>query len=204
MRKIVLTMCSAALMGTAPAATAAEGLFQIGPQVGYSKTTITASVLGVSESGSEKGPSIGLVARYTVPLDNGLLLGVHAGINREFITDEESESGVTQEVSTQWSLDLMPRIGYRTGKATLSIAAGFSALQGDLEFSALGVSIQDENWHMGWKVAPGIDYQLNESVTLFSQVHYAEYGSETYNIVGIPIDLEPKTYGIRAGFLYGF
>ena len=187
-------------MGSSSVAVAYDGKFQIGPQIGVSRTKATGDVYG-----HDTAVSGGLVVRYTVPMsDSGLFVGFQAGVTRESASGGSSEGGVSVELDIDWSMDFMPMVGYRMGKTSLSVAAGFSNLYGDLEFDVAGVSFSDSNWHAGWKIAPGIDYQISENMALFGQAYYANYGSDSYNIAGASVNFDLETYGTQFGVLFSF
>ncbi len=185
----------------------AKGVFQIGPQIGYSDFDASVSDGSVNSKTSVDDKAVGLIARYTVPLStDGLFVGIEAGIAKEFASDEEVSGTITGNSSVEWTADLMPRVGYKLGKASLSLTGGLSLLQGKSGISGgpLPAAESDTQWHVGWKIAPAIDYEISERVSLFAQVHYAKYNSQTYSLAGAGLTVKPKTVGIRTGVLFSF
>ncbi len=208
----------------------ADGVFQIGPQFGYSDFDISPSAYGTDLGDYDmQGASVGLVARYTVPVGgNGMFVGLQAGFSKEFASEKDTLSDtvtvggyavmgtVTGKTSANWGADIMPRIGYVFNDLSLSLAAGLSFVQGKFSLSGSGavtgpgidgplvLSDKDTQWHRGWKIAPGIDYQLSEDVTLFGQVYYARYKAQTYTVSGVSVKGKPEMRGVRVGILLGF
>ncbi len=205
MKKLIAVITILGMVGFASIAQAG-GTFQMGPQLGYS---------GYEMGGLDLSDvAVGIVARYTVPMEgSGLFLGLHTGFAKEFakyeikrtinIRNVQVES--SSKVSAEWSIDVMPRIGYDFGDVSLSLASGLSFLQGQVSVSVLDVSVKDKQWHTGWKIAPGIDYDLSENFTLFGTFDYAKYNSKDYNLVGLTIPSgKPEMVGGRIGVLYNF
>ncbi len=118
----------------------------------------------------------------------------------------------------------MPRVGYRFGNLSISLAGGASFMYAQQEFNGerekgsdtIGqptdkkTAINDSHIHVGWKIAPGIDYRITERLSLFGQFHYANYGSATYKLAdqytnaGTFRSGDLKVVGGRVGILLAF
>ena len=173
----------------------AEGTFQIGPQIGYSDFHAGKDADADLDNGA-----VGLVARYTVPLENNMFVGVQFSLAKEF----SEFTAPTEKAIIDWSVDIMPRIGYNMGKVSLSIAAGLSFAKVKTELNQNGGLDKESQTHLGWKIAPGIDYKVSENMTLFGQVYHARYKSKEYTSGDVPSDISLKSTGVNVGVLFNF
>lgn len=193
----------------------AESTWQIGPQFGYSKETLKDGMDSIA---------LGGVARYTYHRENsGLFGGIHLGGVVEF--GKENKNLVVDRYEgrvrtfNEWTIDVMPRVGYKLGDLSLSLAGGLSFMYGQQEYNGVrdkgsddekSISMNDQHVHTGWKIAPGIDYKLTERLSLFGQFHYAKYGSKTYKLNSGGTDAGTyksgslKVVGGRVGVLLAF
>ncbi len=175
--------------------------FEIGLQGGF------AQWKGKSGDSDEDatGGSFGVVARYTVPVDdNGIFVGLHLAGSAE--TASHSDSGsIADEASINWSADILARIGHDLGGAVIYVAGGMAFAGASIEASADNVEIfNDSQVHVGWKVALGLDVAIAENWSFFTQAEYGGYGEKEYSDQGLVSDLDLNAITGRVGVLYRF
>lgn len=150
--------------------------FSIGITGGYNKWKLRAGPF----KGSEGATSVGVVARYTVPVSDSMFTGAHIGIQRD---------GTSESI---WSADLLFRFGRNMEAVLPYIALGPSIMRGEALF--------EDHVHLGLKAAVGGDIPITDHMALLVQTEYARYAPEEYG----PLKIRGNIFGARMGLLYTF
>ncbi len=206
MSKLSSTLC-AAVVALSIGAAHAEGL-AVGGLVGTTSW----------ESGpkDEAGLSGGVVARYTVPVAEGISLKVHVAAlldNTEFGEDlsyptaggEETlrvRGGIdwTVDVLALAAADLTDRVTAYAGGG-ISLARVWASQRGMVSTDQADVTFSDSESDraLGYKLVAGVEIPASERVVIFGQAEYADYGDVDVEAFG---DL--ASLGVRLGALYRF
>lgn len=70
----------------------------------------------------------------------------------------------------------------------------------------------DENNHLGWKLAPGVEIELNEHSSLLVRANYALYQGKKYTGAldaggfssNVDIDISPRLFDVCVAWIYKF
>ena len=183
------------------------------------------------ESGpkEESGLGAGVVARYTVPVADGISLKAHVGAlleGAEFGDDLSYSAAGSEETlrargGIDWSLDALALVaadlpdrvtafvGSRLGVdgGTAYAGGGFSwarvsaSQRGAVVTDQADVAFSDSESDraLGYKLVIGLEIPASDRVVLFGQVEYADYGDVDVEAFG---DL--ASLGFRLGALYRF
>jgi len=205
MRNLPLTICAAVALSIGAAH--AEGL-----AVGAIGGTTTW------ESGpkDERGLGAGVVARYAVPVAEGVSLKAQVGALLEGAEFGEelsrsaagSEEALRAKGGIDWTLDALALVAADlTARVTAYAGGGLSWAR--VEASQRGTVVTDEvdvafsdsesDTALGYKLVAGVEIPASERVVLFGQVEYADYGDVDVTAFGNLASL-----GFRLGALYRF
>lgn len=200
----------------------ADGL-RLGVQAGLERWDVDLDVQLVNQSGTlETGfePGIGVLGQYIFrapaeeerPFFVGFELGYAAQNVSEASTFDVAGVPVETTADVSWSLDALWLAGYDFGRVSAFVAGGGSYMASELTASGAGLSGQDQNTHIGFKIAPGVEIKLNEASSLIVRADYALYQAKKYTGSGsnlgidldIDIDVQPRMFDVRVAWVYEF
>ena len=100
----------------------------------------------------------------------------------------------------------------RSGRVSAFLAGGGSYVGGEITARGTGWSATDENAHLGWKLAPGIEIELGESSALLVRANYALYQTKKYTSAlnvgtfssNVDLDLSPRLFDVRVAWIHKF
>ena len=216
-------ICGAlALIGVCGGQAAAEGL-RLGVQAGLERwdMDIAVPVLRQSDRLSPSTTSaIGVVGQYLFTAESRtertLLVGIEAGFSIENVSHTQAfdvaDIPVDVAADISWSFDAMWLLGYDFGRVSAFLAGGGSYIDGEITASGAGLAATDENTHLGWKLAPGVEIELSESSALLVRANYALYQSKKYTGAlntatfssNVDIDISPRLFDVRVAWIYKF
>lgn len=173
--------------------------FYFGLNGGYGPGTATGTIgldYSVSYSGLFGGGQVG----HNFQLENGLVFGVEADLNRT------NESGTTEFsysfVDTlNWSGAVTGRVGYAWDIFMPYVLGGVAFANNTYGMDDNGTSYSGSATHLGYTVGLGAAAMLTDNISAFTEVRYADYGSARYSWEGLgytfPVTLVDTT--VRGG-----
>lgn len=200
----------------------ADGL-RLGVQAGLERWNVDLDVQLVDQSGTieaDFAPGVGVLGQYIFrapaederPFFVGFELGYAAQNISEAGTFDVSGVPVETTADISWSVDALWLAGYDFGRVSAFVAGGGSYLASELTAAGAGLSGRDQNTHIGFKVAPGVEIKLNDSSALLVRVDYARYQDKKYTGSGsnlgldldIDINVQPRLFDVRVAWVYEF
>lgn len=205
-------------------ASAADGTFRLGPQVGTDTWETALDVPLVMASGNlEPGAkaNVGVLGQYIMGgrsrEEQDFFVGFEANWSGKSVSHSSTFSvadvpvEVTGDIS--WRFDLLWLVGYDFGRVRAMLGGGGSYMASDIAASGAGLAGEDSNAHLGWKLAPGIEVELGPSSSVLLRVGYALYQSKKYTAsaanlpgldVDVDIDVDPRVVDFRVAWVYKF
>ena len=222
MNKCSIICGALALVGVCGGQAAAEGL-RLGVQAGLEQWDMDISVPVLQRSdrlSPSTSPAIGVVGQYLFtaesPTERTMLVGIEAGFSVENVSHNQAfdvaDIPVDVAADIPWSFDAMWLIGYDFGRVSAFLAGGGSYVSGEITASGAGLTATDENTHLGWKLAPGVEIELSESSALLVRANYALYQSKKYTGAlntgtfssNVDIEIAPRLFDVRVAWIYKF
>ena len=217
-------LCLAALAALlAAGASAADGSFRLGAQVGADQWETALAVPLVMAAGDlQPGAktNVGVIGQYIMATGDGserdFFVGFEANWSGKNIAQRDTfdVAGVPVEVAGDigWRFDLLYLVGYDFGRVSAVLGGGGSYMASEIMASGAGLAGEDSNTHLGWKLAPGIEVELGPSSSLLLRVGYTLYQSKKYTAPGGPlglgidvdIDVDPRVVDFRLAWIYTF
>ena len=222
MNKRFLICGAFALIGIGSQNAAAEGL-RLGVQAGLEQWDMDIAVQILRrEDRLEPSTSqaFGVVGQYLftaeAATERAMLVGVEAGFSMENVSHTQdfdvADIPVDVDVEVPWSFDVLWLLGYDFGRVSAFLAGGGSYMGGEVTASGAGLTATDENNHLGWKLAPGVEIELNEFSSLLVRANYALYQGKKYTGAldtgdfssNVDIDISPRVFDVRVAWIYRF
>ena len=223
MNKRSMICCALALIGICGGQPAAADELRLGVQAGIEqwKMDVAVPVLRQSDHLAPSAkPAIGVIGQYLFtaesPTERTMLVGVEAGFSVENVSHTQAFDGagipLDMAADIPWSFDVMWLLGYDFGRVSAFLAGGGSYIAGEITARGAGLSATDENAHLGWKLAPGVEIELSESSALLVRANYALYQSKKYTGAlnagafssNIDVDVSPRLFDVRVAWIYKF
>ncbi len=184
-----------------------DGLY-LGANVGYGWGTATSDEFGstateIDPEGWTAGGQIG----YNFHLSDSLVLGVEGDAEWTNQTDTVHfpDGNYDGTVDANWKGAVTAHLGIDAGSFMPYVLAGVAfenatlSYWDDDNFASNGSNSQT---HTGWTVGAGVATAIAPNVSLFGEVRYSDYGSQTYNIDNESVDLTDTS--VRVGINYHF
>lgn len=216
-------LCAAAVAFGGITANAESGL-RLGVQAGIEQWEVDLTVPVTEDTGTldpDFRPAVGVLAQYLFDVDargdGKFFVGFEAATSVENVDHTQPFNVVGVPVMATgkipWSVDALWLMGYDYGPVAAFIAGGGSYAAGELAVAGLGLTGADENTHLGWKLAPGIEIKLGETSSLLVRANYGLYQSKKYtgaitdatgNEINVDVDFEPRVFDLRVAWIYRF
>lgn len=200
----------------------AEGL-RLGVQTGIAQWNVDWDVRLIDQKGTLEPSAqagLGVLGQYIFdapaegerPFFVGFELGfAGAGVSHSETIDVLDVPTAT-ELDISWSADALWLVGYDFGRVSAFLAGGGSYIASDLSVSGAGLAGNDQNNHLGFKLAPGVEISIGESSTVLVRADYALYQAKKYTGSGasagldfnVDIDVTPRLFDIRVAWVYEF
>lgn len=169
--------------------------FYFGLNGGYGPGTATFSIYGVSFSGLFGGGQVG----YNFQLENGVVWGLEADLNKSNESGTSDSGSVAFSDSLNWSGAVTGRVGYALDIFMPYVLGGVAFAN-----NTYGIEYDDASaTHLGYTVGLGAAAKLTDNISAFTEVRYADYGSASYLLTSgsysytFPVSLVDTT--IRGG-----
>ncbi|MCO6392749.1 outer membrane beta-barrel protein [Aliihoeflea aestuarii] len=135
-------------------------------------------------------------------VQNGsLVYGAEADINYSNL--DGSVEGIDGTVTSRTTVDgsIRGRLGVTvTEDILLYGTAGLAAERQRIGVEAPGYSERDTNVALGYTVGAGVDARLTDQVFARAEYRYTDYGSETYELPGLPaFDADSNNHRVTVG-----
>ena len=216
-------LCAAAVAFSGLAASAESGL-RIGVQAGIEQWEMDLGVPLTNDTGvldPDFGLSFSVLGQYLFDVDAGgdgnFFVGFEGAATVENVDHSQPFSVVGVPITANgkipWSLDALWLMGYDFGQVTAFISGGGSYAAGELVVEGSGLTATDENLHLGWKFAPGVEIELSETSSLMLRVNYGLYQSKKYtgalpltmgDPINVDVDFEPRVFDLRVAWVHRF
>lgn len=135
---------------------------------------------------------------------DGLIGGFHAGYDlqvqqfvfgvRGNLTFADQSDSFTAAGPTTWRLEtgtqgsLVGRAGYAFGNVLPYVTAGIAVLDTQAQYSQLGLpAVSDSNTLTGWTLGAGIEYGVNDWLSLTLDYSFADYGTQRFQYSATPL-----------------
>jgi len=172
----------------------------LGAHVGYGAGTVNWSTLptGFFTGDYEvDGWLAGVQGGYNWQFDS-FVLGVDASIEWTDISGVDDNPAISREIN--WAGALRGKAGVAFDSLLVYGAAGFAFA------NSTGTSVfssEDTQTHTGWTVGVGIEAMVTDSMSLFAEYSYTQYGWEDYDYA-IDTETEFDTSALKAGINFHF
>lgn len=224
MKQPFLRSCLAAsAIVLAGAANGADGTFRLGAHLGADQWDTALEVPLVSATGDLTPgfkANVGVLGQYVMAVgdasERDFFVGFEASWSGKNITHRDTftvaEVPVVTTSDIGWHLDLLWLVGYDFGRVSAALAGGASYMASEITATGAGLAGDDQNMHLGWKIAPGVEVELGPASALFLRVGYTLYQGKIYTApgatLGLPVDVdinvEPRLLDVRVGWIYRF
>lgn len=178
--------------------------FYAGANLAYGAGSIATNAPG-NPTNDLRGFAGGVQAGANLDL-GGLVIGGEADAQLSNINYSVLTGGVvTSSYSMDYYASARIRAGFAYGQFMPYVTAGLAAGQGTSKFSALGGTFSQSNLHTGWTAGAGVEYALNESLSIKAEYLYTDLGTKNYfSGFGTPQDATFRfgTFRIGANFRF--
>ena len=194
---------------------------RLGVQAGLKQWNVDWDVRLIDQKGAmepDTQASVGVLGQYIfeAPEAEGerpFFVGFELGLAQEGVSHSETVDigvPVDSQMDVTWSMDALWIVGYDFGRVSAFLAGGGSYIASEIEVSGDGLTGVDQNNHLGWKIAPGVEIALGESSSLLVRADYALYQAKKYTGHVPPLDLNadidvtPRLFDVRVAWVYKF
>lgn len=195
---------------------------RLGVQAGLKQWNVDWDVRLIDQKGAlepDTQASVGVLGQYIfeAPEAEGerpFFVGFELGFAQEGVSHSETVDigvPVDSKMDVTWSMDALWIVGYDFGRVSAFLAGGGSYIASELEVSGDGLTGTDQNNHLGWKIAPGVEIALGESSSLLVRADYALYQAKKYTgrvppplDLNADIDVTPRLFDVRVAWVYKF
>ncbi len=148
----------------------------------------------------------GIQAGYNYQWDS-IVFGIEGDVQfggMDSSTTYATRPPLTVSSDLEWLSTIRGRVGVAFDSLMPYVTGGVAFGYNDVEISAGGVSISDDNWHTGWTVGGGIEFAISENLTMKGEYLWVDLGDENYfpNLGGIEGDADLSI--VRFGLNYMF
>ena len=224
MNQPLLRSClAAAATLVASVASGADGTFRLGAHIGADQWDTALEVPLVSATGDlQPGfkANVGVLGQYVMAVgdasERDMFVGFEASWSGKNVAHRDTFMVADVPVATSgdigWHLDLLWLVGYDFGRVSAALAGGASYMASEITATGAGLAGEDQNTHLGWKIAPGVEVELGPASALLLRVGYTLYQGKIYTApgttLGLPVDVdinvEPRLLDVRVGWVYRF
>lgn len=158
------------------------------------------------------GPVVGLHAGAQYQLENNIVLGIEADIQRLFASDSaEIESAgviipITLDTTLNWAGSARVRAGYALSRWMPYLTGGLAIGSFDVIGSTVPflVSAPNSDLGIGWTLGAGIEHALMDNLLVRTEYRYSDYGSVDRSALGLPDTFRLNTHQFSVGVSYKF
>lgn len=216
MRKLALSLTTAAFASVATMASAADVVFQEPP----APAPMAVAPAVYDWTGVYLGAHGGYSWMRIVGDDfeserfDGFLLGGHVGANwqmNSWVFGVEGDVSYAWndntyatdlgdvEIGTDWQGSIRARAGYAIDRTLIFATGGLAFTRGYVELDG----DKETETFTGWTVGGGLEHAFTDNWTARLEYRYADYGTETFNFDS-DADARLREHTVRAGVSYKF
>lgn len=166
--------------------------FYAGFNVGYGAGTIEATDLGLEEdtNGFFGGVQIG----YNFQADN-IVFGIQSDLALSGVENDDEDPAD----SLDWFGSTTGRVGVALDTILPYVKAGIAYGAG----TGTNNDIEDTQTSVGWTAGLGVEVALSDSMSLFAEYDYYDFGTATFNF-GADVDVDTTLHAVKAGLNFKF
>ncbi len=174
--------------------------FYVGGHVGYGAGVMDLSASFIDANDEEQdvdGFLGGLQLGYNWQMDS-VLLGLQTDLSLTSIASEEDGGG--EDDTIDWLGSTTARIGIVADSFVPYLKGGVA--YGSGTGHAAGDS--DSKVQFGWTVGAGVEFALTDSISLFGEYDYYNFGETTYEFQVGDVDAQTDLHVVKAGLNFRF
>lgn len=132
---------------------------------------------------------------------DALVFGIEADIQASGISQSVQGGGSTLRIGLDYFGTVRGRVGVDLDGVLPYLTAGFAYGRGTVDAGAFG---SDSHFHTGWTAGGGVEFKLDDSISLKGEYLYTDLGSAMYHPAIGGLDTGLRFHTIRAGVNFLF
>lgn len=165
--------------------------------IGYAYDAVAPIAAFGSMNGVFGGAQVGLNSQFDL-----VVFGVEADIQATAISQTAALLGMNDTIGIDYFGTVRGRVGADFDGILPYLTGGLAYGQGTISSPAMGGS--DSQFHTGWTLGGGVEFALDQNVSIRTEYLFTELGPQTYTINGAPVDSGYRFHTIRAGANFSF
>lgn len=178
--------------------------FYAGGNLGYAWGTLSYDSPDAPQTNYEdeaNGFSAGLQAGYNWQFDQ-IVVGLQSDF--AYLAGEGDDAD-----KVQWLGSTTARLGVAVDNLLVYGKAGLAYGLSDLSFVWGNVVTDGAQWHVGWTAGAGVEYAIDDSVSVFAEYNYTDLGTQNYfaNVGPVGpngVDIGYTSHAVKAGVNFKF
>ena len=174
--------------------------FYVGGHVGYGVGVMNLSAPFIDADDEEQdveGYLAGIQLGYNMQMD-AVLFGLQTDLSVSTIASDEDGGG--EDDTIDWLGSTTARIGIVADSLVPYLKGGVAYASG----TGHAADDSDSKVQFGWTVGAGLEVALTDSISLFGEYDYYNFGESTYEFDVGDVDVQTDLHVVKAGLNFRF